>query len=75
MRLFVAGAIFGQVSVILECNFAVFGQVGMSLFGAGAAFPEILAKFRTAGCANFPKKCKTPLQDGTGKLFEAVGPR
>ena len=52
---------------------AVFGEVGMSLFVAGAAFPDILIDSRSAKSCIFP--CAMRLQDGTSKVSEAAGAR
>ena len=49
---------------------AVFGEVGVSLLMAGAAFREILGDSRSAF---FPYKMR--LQDGTSKVSEAAGAR
>ena len=52
---------------------AVFGEVGVWLFVAGAAFRAILGDSRSAKCCIFPyKMC---LQDGTSKVSEAAGAR
>ena len=52
---------------------AVFGEVGVSLFVAGAAFGDILGDSRNAKCCIFPYKLR--LQDGTSKVSEAAGAR
>ena len=52
---------------------AIFGEVGASLFMAGAALPEILGDSRSAKRCNFQYKIRR--QDGTGKLSEAAGVR
>ena len=52
---------------------AVFGEVGLSLFVAGAAFGDILGDSRSAKCCIFPYKMR--LQDGTSKVSEAAGAR
>ena len=52
---------------------AIFGEVGVSLFAAGAKFCEISKDSRSAKCCVFPYK--TRLQDGAGKLSEAAGAR
>ena len=52
---------------------AIFGEVGASLFMAGAALPEILGDSRSAKRCNFPYEIRR--QDGTGKLSEAAGAR
>ena len=52
---------------------AVFGEVGVSLFVAGAALPEILVDSRSVKCCIF--QYKMPVQDGTGKVSEAAGAR
>ena len=52
---------------------AVIGEVGVTLFMAGAACPEILGDSRSAKACNFSYKMRR--QDGTGKLSEAVGAR
>ena len=52
---------------------AVFGEVGVSLFVAGAAFGDILGDSRSAKCCIFPYKMR--LQDGTSKVSEAAGAR
>lgn len=75
-----AGAIFGQVSVILECNFAVFVEVGMSLSGAGAGFPEIFGQIPEREMYYFSKKMQnaSPRWDGEalrGGGAEMTSPR
>ena len=52
---------------------AVFGEVGVSVFMAGAAFREILGDSRSAKCCIFPHKMR--LQDGTSTVSEAAGAR
>ena len=52
---------------------AVFGEVGVSLFVAGAAFCEILGDSRGAKCCICPYKMR--LEDGTSKVSEAAGAR
>ena len=52
---------------------AVFGEVGVWLFVAGAAFRAILGDSRSAKCCIFPYKMR--LQDGTSKVSEAAGAR
>ena len=52
---------------------AVFGEVGVWLFVAGAAFRAILGDSRSAKCCIFPYKMR--LQDGTTKVSEAAGAR
>ena len=52
---------------------AVFGEVGVSLFVAGAAFCEILGDSRSAKCCIFQYKMR--LEDGTSKVSEAAGAR
>ena len=52
---------------------AVFGEVGVSLFFAGAALREIWIDRRSAKCCIFPYKMR--LQDGTSKVSEAAGAR
>ena len=52
---------------------AVFGEVGVWLFVAGAAFGDILGDSRSAKCCIFPYKMR--LQDGTSKVSEAAGAR
>ena len=52
---------------------AVFGEVGVSLFVAGAAFGDILGDSRSAKCCMFPYKMR--LQDRTSKVSEAAGAR
>ena len=52
---------------------AVFGEVGVSLLVAGAAFGDILGDSRNAKCCIFPYKMH--LQDGTSKVSEAAGAR
>ena len=59
--------------VIFGVAGAVFGEVGMSLFVAGAALREILIERRSAKCCIFPYKMR--LQDGTSKVSEAAGAR
>ena len=52
---------------------AIFGEVGVSLFVAGAALGEILIDSRSAKCCIFSYKMR--LQDGTSKVSEAAGAR
>ena len=52
---------------------AVFGEVGVWLFVAGAAFGDILGDSRSAKRCIFPYKMR--LQDGTSKVSEAAGAR
>ena len=52
---------------------AVFAEVGMPLFVAGAALREMLIDRRSAKCCIFPYKMR--LQDGTSKVSEAAGAR
>ena len=52
---------------------AIFGDVGLSLFVAGAAFPEVLIDSRSGKRCIFPYNMR--LQDGTGKLSEAARAR
>ena len=52
---------------------AVFGEVGLLLFVAGAALREILIDSRSAKCCIFQYKMR--LQDGTSKVSEAAGAR
>ena len=52
---------------------AVFGEVGVLLFVAGAALAEILIDSRSAKCCIFPYKMR--VQGGTGKVSEAAGAR
>ena len=52
---------------------AVFAEVGMSLFVAGAALREILIDRRSEKCCTFPYKMR--LQDGASKVSEAAGAR
>ena len=52
---------------------AVFGEVGVLLFVAGAALGEILIDSLSAKCCIFPYKMR--LQDGTSKVSEAAGAR
>ena len=51
----------------------VFGEVGVSLFVAGAAFRDILIDSRSAKCCIFPYKMR--LQDAKSKVSEAAGAR
>ena len=51
---------------------AELGEVGVSLFVAGAAFPEILGDQIAKRCI-FPYKMR--LRDRTGKVSEAAGAR
>ena len=48
---------------------AIFGEIGVLLFVAGAAFREILEDSRSAKCCSFPYKLR--LQDATSKVSEA----
>ena len=50
-----------------------FGEVGVSLFVAGAALGEILIDSPSAKCCIFSYKMR--LQDGTSKVSEAAGAR
>ena len=52
---------------------AVFGEVGVSLFVAGAALREIWIDSPSAKRCIFPYKMR--LQDGTSKVPEAAGAR
>ena len=52
---------------------AVFHEVGVLHFVAGAAFGDILGDSRSAKCCIFPYKMR--LQDGTSKVSEAAGAR
>ena len=52
---------------------AVFGEVGVSLFVAGAALGEILLDSRSAKSCIFSYKMR--LQDGTSQVSEAPGAR
>ena len=52
---------------------AVFGEVGVLLFVAGAALGEIWIGSRSAKCCIFPYKMR--LQGGTRKVSEAAGAR
>ena len=52
---------------------AVFGEVGVAVFVAGAAFREILGDSRSAKRCIFPYKMRLP--DGTSKVSEAAGAR
>ena len=53
---------------------AVFGEVGVSLFVAGAArLREILIDSRSAKCCIFHTKCVSKM--GTSKVSEAAGAR
>ena len=52
---------------------AVFGEVGVWLFVAGATFRAILGDSRSTKCCIFPYKMR--LQDGTSQVSEAAGAR
>ena len=52
---------------------AIFGEVGVWLFVAGAAFRGILGPSRSAQCCIFSYKMR--LQDRTSKVSEAAGAR
>ena len=52
---------------------AVFGEVGVWLFVAGAAFRAILGDSRSAKCCIFSYKMR--FQDGTSQVSEAAGAR
>ena len=78
----VAPRIVNDVSYLMRINHeiqsfcvagAVFGEVRVSLFVAGAAFRAILGDSRSAKCCIFPYKLR--LQDGTSKVSEAAGAR
>ena len=51
-----AGALFGDVQVLLFVAGAVFGEVEVSLFVAGAVFGEIWNDIRSAKCCIFQYK-------------------
>ena len=51
-----AGALFGEVEVLLFVAGAVFGEVQLSLFVAGAVFGEIWHDSRSAKCCIFQYK-------------------
>ena len=51
-----AGALFGEVEVLLFVAGAVFGEVQLSLFVAGAVFAEIWHDSRSAKCCIFQYK-------------------
>ena len=61
----------------LETHFfvagAMFGEVGVSLFVAGAGFREILGDSRSEGGCVFPYEMH--LQGGTSKVSKAAGAR
>ena len=52
---------------------AVFGDLGVSLFVAGAVFGEIWIDSRSAKCCNFPYKMR--LGSAKSKLAERAGAR
>ena len=52
---------------------AAFGDVGVSLFVAGAVFGEIWVDSRSVKCCNFQYKMR--LRSATGKLGERAGAR
>jgi len=55
----VAGAAFGEVGVSLfVAGAAAFGDVAESLVVAGAAFGEIWVDSRSAKCCNFQRKMR-----------------
>ena len=53
-----AGAVFGEVTVMLECNFSEggIGEVAVSLFVAGAVVGELWNESRRAKCCIFQYK-------------------
>ena len=86
MSLFVAGAAFGDLGVLLFVAGAVFGDLGVSLFVAGAAFDvgaslfvagtvfgEIWVDSRSAKCCNFQYKMR--LRSAKNNLGERAGAR
>ena len=54
--LFVAGAVFGEVLVLIFVVGAVFDEVHVSLFVAGAVFGEIWTDSRGTKCYIFQSK-------------------
>ena len=71
--LFVAGAVFGDLGVSVFVAGAAFGDVGVSLFVAGTSFGEIWVDSRSAKCCNFQYKMR--LRSAKGKLGERAGAR
>ena len=76
----VAPRVVNDVSYLMRINHEIhfawqaqFGEVGVSLFVAGAAFREILIDSRSAKCCIFPYKMR--LQDAKSKVSEAAGAR
>ena len=62
-----------QDLMMLQGNLCCSGDVGVSLFVAGAAFRAMLGDSRSAKCCIFQYKLR--LQDGTSKVSEAAGAR
>ena len=64
---------FGEVGMSLFVAGAAFGDVAMSFFVAGTAFGEIWVDSRSAKCCNF--QYKTCLRSSTSNLGERAGAR
>ena len=71
--LFVAGAVFGDLGVSLFLAGAAFGDVGASLFVAGTVFGEIWVDSRSAKRCNFQYKMR--LRSATSNLSKRAGAR
>ena len=71
--LFVAGAVFGHLGVSLFVAGAALGDVGVSLFVAGTVFGEIWIDSRSAKRCNFQYKMR--LRSAKSNLGEQAGAR
>ena len=71
--LFVAGAVFGDLGVSLFVAGAAFGDVGVPLFVAGTVFGEILVDSQSAKSCNFQYKMR--LRSAKSNLGEWAGAR
>ena len=71
--LFVAGAVFGDLGVSFFVAGAAFGDLGVSLFVAGAVFGEIWVDNRSAKRCNFQYKMR--LRSAKRNLGEWAGAR
>ena len=66
-----AGAVFGDLQVLLFVAGAAFGDLGVSLFVAGAVFGEIWMDSRSGKCCNFQYKMR--LRSAKSNLGERAG--
>ena len=71
--LFVAGTAFGDLGVSLFVAGAAFGDVGVSLFVAGTVFGEIWVDSRSAKRCSFQYKIR--LRSAKSNLGERAGAR